>query len=260
MSGALRGCRQQSVEMKEASTMTDSPEVSDEPGIRKHRSLIMISKMMIYLMVFIAMLTLRGQQGIVRTKKLCEDSCLSLKRGITVLRNKRNFLMTTASSKLTSYFKLSRGYEKMTAHPVLDVIWPILGLTAKEVSMNQMYDSDVSKVLQWVERGVRPFGREVCTSSPATRHYWNCWKSLIVKDGILFKLAIGEDGSDEFCQCVLPIEMVDDLLYQMHISNPTSHLSKKKTKMKILQKFYWFGLHDDVNKWVNECDGCSNTK
>ena len=37
----------------------------------------------------------------------------------------------------------------------------------------QLADPDIAPVLKWKESGKRPFGPEVCVSSPATRHYWS---------------------------------------------------------------------------------------
>ena len=36
-------------------------------------------------------------------------------------------------------------------------------------------------------------------------------------------------------------------MYQMHNSLISGHLGKKKTREKTLQRFYWFGLREDMN-------------
>ena len=51
----------------------------------------------------------------------------------------------------------------------------------------QLADPDIAPVLKWKESGRRPFGQEVCVSSPATRHYWSSWDLLVIKNGMLMQ-------------------------------------------------------------------------
>ena len=46
----------------------------------------------------------------------------------------------------------------------------------------------------------------------------------------------------------------------MHDGILAGHLGKKKTKKRLLQKFYWFEVDSDVNNWVVGCDVCARTK
>ena len=54
--------------------------------------------------------------------------------------------------------------------------------------------------------------------------------------------------------------MRDDILYQMHNIIISGHLGRKKTKEKLLQRYYWYGARDDVNRWVRTCDVCAVNK
>ena len=38
------------------------------------------------------------------------------------------------------------------------------------------------------------------------------------------------------------------------------HLAKKKTRIKILERYYWFGLRDNVNVYIEQCDNCGANK
>ena len=51
----------------------------------------------------------------------------------------------------------------------------------------QLVDPDIAPILKWKESGRRPFGQEVCASSPATRHYWSSWELLVIKNGMLMR-------------------------------------------------------------------------
>ena len=52
----------------------------------------------------------------------------------------------------------------------------------------------------------------------------------------------------------------EEILQQMHVSVLSGHLGNKKTREKILQRFYWFGLREDVYTYVQQCDLCVSIK
>ena len=46
----------------------------------------------------------------------------------------------------------------------------------------------------------------------------------------------------------------------MHNSILSGHLGRKKTKEKVLQRYYWYQVREDVNLWVSQCDVCEANK
>ena len=51
-----------------------------------------------------------------------------------------------------------------------------------------------------------------------------------------------------------------EVLCQMHNSIVSGLLGQKKTREKIMQRFYWIGVREDVNFWCNKCEVCALTK
>ena len=115
-------------------------------------------------------------------------------------------------------------------------------------------DPDIAPVLKWKESGRRPFGQEVCVSSPATRHYWSSWELLVIKNGMLMRKFIKRDGTSDSLQLIVPRELQREVLWNAHDGLLGGHLGQKKTRGKALKKFYWRGIHEDCNNWVNTCD------
>ena len=76
----------------------------------------------------------------------------------------------TKDSMAPSQEKSGRGLSK---NPKAQVGWS-LSLNPVVLHQKQLDDPDIGPVLEWKESGQRPFGPEVCASSPATRHYWKC--------------------------------------------------------------------------------------
>ena len=54
--------------------------------------------------------------------------------------------------------------------------------------------------------------------------------------------------------------MKKEILFQMHDSLLSGHLGCKKTKAKILQRFYWYSLKDETSLYIQKCDTCAADK
>ncbi|XP_064620321.1 uncharacterized protein LOC135483366 [Lineus longissimus] len=107
-----------------------------------------------------------------------------------------------------------------------------------DLRRHQAKDPDIGQILSWFETGTRPFGAVVCEASQATRHYWNCWDSLTLTDGILFRKFSRKDGTDHHEQFLVPRVLRSEVLREMHDSPLAGHLGKKKCREKTLQRFY----------------------
>ena len=124
----------------------------------------------------------------------------------------------------------------------------------------QLNDRDIGPVLKWMETGVRPYGNEVSAASAATRHYWSYWHSLVLKEGVLHRKFFRKDGTGAHLQILVPKELRNEVMKQMHDALLSGHLGRKKTREKTLQRFYWYGVREDVNNWVARCDECGAIK
>ena len=61
-------------------------------------------------------------------------------------------------------------------------------------------------------------------------------------------------------QFIAPRELRKEILHQMHDSILSGHLGRKKTKEKILQRFYWFEIREDIDVWIAKCEICAKNK
>jgi len=134
--------------------------------------------------------------------------------------------------------------------------------TVSPVTMRkrQLADPDIGPVMGWFHAGKKPYGPEVCAASLGSRHYWNCWDSLVMKDNVLYRKFCKKNGTGEYLQLLVPSPMKNEVMYQMHNVTMSGHLGKKKTREKVLQHFYWYGVREDVDNWVRRCDTCGSIK
>ena len=114
--------------------------------------------------------------------------------------------------------------------------------------------------MKWKEYGQRPFGPKVCTSSPVTRHYWNCWALLQIQNGMLMCHFVRCDAMGDHLQFIVPRSLDNEVLHHVHDSLFSGHLGQKKTKEKALQRFYWCGIRGDCDNLVAKCDECAKVK
>ena len=135
-----------------------------------------------------------------------------------------------------------------------------MGYSTEELQKLQSEDPNISTILKEKLEGKYPSSSEMCSASPEARHYWNYWKSLIVRDGLLFKVNHKHDGTFSFMQFIVPKAIRDTVLTQMHNSILSGHLGRKKTVEKILQRYYWFQLREHVYRWIQRCDICAKNR
>ncbi len=134
------------------------------------------------------------------------------------------------------------------------------GYSIQEIQSMQKSDSDIEPIHMWKQEGKLPSGETLTKSSMAVRHYALCWEALEIKHGILFRKYDKRNGTGSFLQMVVPRSLRNDVLHQMHNSILSGHLGQKKTREKVLQKYYWFGIREDINLWILQCENCGANK
>ena len=134
------------------------------------------------------------------------------------------------------------------------------GRSALDLAKVQDEDPDIGPILRGKLSNTKPSSQEMTVRSPAARHYWIIWDSLVLQDGLLCKRYTKKDGTGQYLQFVVPSVMKKEVLYQMHDSLVSGHMGTKKTKEKTLQRFYWYALKEDISLYVQRCDTCAADK
>ena len=134
------------------------------------------------------------------------------------------------------------------------------GKSTAELRKLQDSDPDIGPILRAFVSECRPTSQEMSVLSSASRHYWVLWDTLLLQDGLLCKNFIKKDGTGEYVQFVVPTTMKREVLHQMHDSVLSGHLGCKKTKEKIIERFYWYSLRDDIKLYIQKCDVCAADK
>ncbi|GBM42499.1 hypothetical protein AVEN_80017-1 [Araneus ventricosus] len=99
----------------------------------------------------------------------------------------------------------------------------------------------------------RPSWQQIAPESPATKRYWALWDSLHLKDGVLYRRWEIDDGSAYRWQLILPKSRIPEVLRETHDSASGGHFGIMKTLNKTRERFYWYRLRADFEKWCREC-------
>ena len=133
--------------------------------------------------------------------------------------------------------------------------------TKEEWKKAQRADVNIQPIIQWKEESSeRPQWEAVAPCSPVTKMYWAQWKSLVIEDGILYRLWEYPTGNQSILQLVLPKSLHQEVFQLLHNLPTSGHFGINKTVKRIQQRFYWPQCSQDVKKWCANCDLCASRK
>jgi hypothetical protein len=94
-------------------------------------------------------------------------------------------------------------------------IWTVwkAGYSIIELKSFRENDEDIGLLMQWKIDGPRPLRSEIEKNSPATRHYWFLWYSLLLKNGLLFKEYMKRNGTGYHYQSLTPQKLKNEILH-----------------------------------------------
>ena len=111
----------------------------------------------------------------------------------------------------------------------------------------QMKDQQLQQVMAYLSSGTTVVSEPI--RKLASKY------SLSDPDGCL--VFVTSDGSELY---VVPSHLCSRLLEEMHDAPTRGHLGYSKTLHKLKQKFYWDGMRQDVENWIQSCQGCLTRK
>lgn len=108
----------------------------------------------------------------------------------------------------------------------------------------QSLDPDIHHVIEYVRNEQKPPKNEI-GSNPLLRQF----NHLKLIDGVLHRATHIDEETRH--QLVLPIEHASTVLEALH--DDMGHPGKDRTLSLIRDRFYWPGMHKDIETWIEEC-------
>ena len=116
----------------------------------------------------------------------------------------------------------------------------------------QQQDQDLKKWIELVKSGQKP-KKGLTSLSPLQRQF----EHLKLIDGILYREVL-DTNEKTIRQLVLPSAHTKTVLEAMH--NEMDHPGRDRTTSLIRDRFYWPGMRNDIDNWIEHCDRCLKRK
>ncbi len=115
--------------------------------------------------------------------------------------------------------------------------------SATELWKAQEAESNISKLLHWIEADLTPTTAELYLCSPEVKQFWLAWKHLVVRNGVLYYK--WEDVAPRFLLMV-PYSLCEEVLEGCHDCPTSDHLGQNKTLAQVKHSFMWHDMSADV--------------
>ena len=111
-------------------------------------------------------------------------------------------------------------------------------------------------IQQWLESATSPSDGAIFLPSPGAKLYWIYKNRVRLMDGALYFQKKDSDGWD----LILPESLKEEAMRLNHDLPSWGHQGMDRTRERIKEKFFWYGLTQDVNNYVATCSLCNQNK
>ena len=126
-----------------------------------------------------------------------------------------------------------------------------LEITFEKIREEQLVDQTIAAILKWKESGnEKPLKTEVLKLPPGVHVYWQQWKLLSVKEGVLVRKWESGDGKRIKWLIVLPEKMREQVMQEMCVSYQDGQDSVVRNVTVLRNKYYWVEMADDVQTYL----------
>ena len=132
------------------------------------------------------------------------------------------------------------------------------GYDRTQLRDEQMGDTDLRKIITWLEAKTEPTQAELSLSSPAVKYYWLHKKQLCMKGELLFYQ--WEEVGGQKLLFMVPVSLREEVLRSCHDVKSSGHLGQKKTLARLKMFFLWHGMSKHCQQYVMTCAVCSISK
>ena len=134
----------------------------------------------------------------------------------------------------------------------------VMGAT-NDLQASQIADDDLRKIIAWKEScHSRLAWKDVSIENKSMKTYWSQWDFLSLHNSVLCWRWELETGDEVRWQFVIPSNLRNDILHELHTMETAGHLSVNKRLERVKEKFYWPGCTKDMKDWCQVGDLCAS--
>ncbi len=119
---------------------------------------------------------------------------------------------------------------------------------------DQAKDPDLKLLRKWLTDKSVPSQEVLLLSSPVERYYW------INKDSFQLKSEGVWKSTEDKLLLVIPETMRKRVLSACHDPPDMGHQGVDRTKARLRERYYWYGMSKSVGQYVQSCSVCNQNK
>ena len=118
----------------------------------------------------------------------------------------------------------------------------------------QRVDATIRRLVHYRALGRKPSRRERQGETRKTMQLLNQWERVVEKHGVLFRRCTNNNTGQVHLQLLIPTSLHGEVLRGLH--DQCGHQGAERTELLVRERCWWTGLHQDVKKYVSECERC----
>ena len=124
----------------------------------------------------------------------------------------------------------------------------------------QAKDPEVEIVKRWIRDEEDPSSEILYLQSATTKRLWANREQLELIEDVLHYKWVGKIERPPRQLIIVPLQQRAYILQLAHDAKSAGHPGQLRTKLNVLQRFFWPGLTSDVRQFVESCHICSTLK
>ena len=130
------------------------------------------------------------------------------------------------------------------------------GHSVEELKRAQAEDDSLKVLMDWMRDVEDPDASKLFRASPAAKHYWLNRELFFFIDEVLYWN--DPDSGDK--KLVLPESMRKTAMGLNHNLPSAGHQGATRTRERLKERYYWYGMKRDVTGYVAGCEVCNQNK
>jgi len=130
---------------------------------------------------------------------------------------------------------------------------PLPWWDTNQLARLQMVDPTIKCLIHFRNISRKLSAREMKAQTREAKQLLNQWHHIAGMKGVLYRSNADNHGN-KHQQLLLPASLHAELFKGVH--NQCGHQGLEKTEQLEIEHYWWPGLHNDVKKYLSECEHC----
>ena len=144
-----------------------------------------------------------------------------------------------------------------TMKPETKDVYIFSGYSEQDLKRYQEMDPNLKMILAWMRTGKVPKEADLFKCNPAQKNMWINKEIFVLKNGVL-RMMVPEETDRTLL--VVPSSLRNEILELCHDIPAAGHQGIDRTIARMKKQFYWYGMSQDVKRYVSTCRTCSTQK